>query len=171
MDKKYNIDIDIMESTSKKNHIVDSIRRIYGSDKIMVLIEFALLFLLVVLTVFSASALLRPKGVTAIVSQLVNENGEFPFRGWELTPSLEAAIEAGNVSLKSINVIEKGGEITFDGGDAKKIAILEYKTEIEDNIPQIYSAGYFEELKKQGKNVHVVRVLGLATETDSEGAE
>lgn len=180
---KYNntaADIDIAVDTTattttvSKNSTADSIRRIYGSEKIMFIIELMTVALLLVLTIFSASVLLRPKsGETTIVSQLVNENGEFPFRGWELTPSLEAAIEAGNVSLKGIAVIEKGGEISFSGGDSAKIAVLEYKTEIEDNVnPQIYSNEYFEELRKTGRNVHVTRVLGLATETENnEGAE
>ena len=169
------IDIDITVETAAqtKNSAVDFVRRIYGSEKIMFLIELMTVALLLVLTVFSASVLLRPKSVeTTIVSQLVNENGEFPFRGWELTPSLEAAIEAGNVSLKGIAVIEKGGEISFSGGDSSKITVLEYRTEIEDNDPQIYSSEYFEELRREGKNVHVTRVIGLATEaTTNEGAE
>jgi hypothetical protein len=106
-----------------------------------------------------------------VTSRLTNDEGDFAFKGWEMTPALEAAVEAGNISLKGINVIEKGGDISFTGVDAEKITVLDYRTEIEDNVnPQIYSDEYFEELQKKGQNVYVVRVLGLATEA-KEGAE
>lgn len=156
--------IDVAVETASKNNRAEILKFV---------LSFLAVALLAVLTVFSVSALLRSKsGETRVVSQLVNDEGNFMFKGWEMTPALEAAIENGDVSLKDITVIEKEGEITFSGSDANKVAILDYRTEIEDNeSPQIYSNEYFEELKKAGKNVYVVKTIGLATEVAKEGAE
>ena len=170
--KKEDIDIDVAveESTTQ---IASKDSRIYSTEILKFVISFLVVAILIVLTIFSASALRSRSGETMVVSQLTNEEGEFQFKGWEMTPALEAAIENGNVSLKDINVIEKGGDITFSGGDAELIDILYYRTEIEDNKdPQIYSNEYFEELRRKGQNVYVVKTIGLATEaTEKEGAE
>ena len=166
------IDIDITETetttTKNRNRVVDFILGIYGAEILKFVFGFLVVALLAVLTIFSASALLQLKSrETTIISQL--ENGINFSKEWELTPALKEAIERGDISLTEITVIEKGGEITFNGSDSDKITILNYRTEIEDNDPQIYSSEYFEELKRQGKNTYVVKTLGLATE--KEGAE
>jgi hypothetical protein len=89
-----------------------------------------------------------------------------------MTPALEKAVEAGDISLKDIVVVEKGGEVEFNGGDSNKIAIVNYETMIEQNVsPKLYSDEYWEELCKQGKNTYVLRTIGLSTEATKEGAE
>lgn len=160
-----NIDVAVEESTTQttpKDRFGKTLAIIFG----------VMVALLVVFAILSASALLRQNGETTVVSQLVNEDGEFQFKGWEMTPDLEAAIENGDVSLKGINVIEKGGDITFEGGDFNKITVVNYETVIEQNTsPKLYSDEYWAKLCREGKNTYVLRTLGLSTEAEKEGAE
>ena len=101
-----------------------------------------------------------------IISTLAEEDE------WEFTPALKNSIARGEISIYGITVTTRGTETYLTGGDSDKLAILDYRTEIEDNkYPQKYSDEYFEKLCKEGKNTYVVKTLGLATEATNEGAE
>lgn len=166
--KKENSDIDVAVETTQTTAQTTS-------PKILIVLGgLVMVALLAVLTIFSTSALMRQKsGEMFVTSRLTNDEGDFAFKGWEMTPALEAAVEAGNISLKEIAVIEKGGEISFKGGDADKIAVINYETVIEKNVsPKLYSDEYWEELCKKGENTYVLRTIGLSTEaTEKESAE
>lgn len=150
------IDIDVaVETTSEtttKNSIKDFIFSIYDVKTLKFVFEFLVVALLAVLAIFSAYSLMRQSGEMTVISRLTNDEGEFSFKGWEMTPDLEAAIEAGNISLKNITVIEKGGDVKFEGGDSDKITIIRYETIIEQNDnPKLYSDEYWEKLCREGK--------------------
>jgi hypothetical protein len=126
--------------------------------------------LLAALAIFSAYGLRSRSGEEVIISQLYDNNDIS--KGWKMTSDLEAAVEAGDISLKNITVIEKDGEIEFDGGDSNKIAVVNYETVIEQNeYPKLYSDEYWEKLCREGKNTYVLRTIGLSTEAAKEGAE
>ena len=171
--KDINIDISVTtaETTTKNNSIKDFIFGIYDAEILKFVFGFLMVALLVVLAIFSAYGLLRPRSEeVTITSQLTNDKGEFSFKSWKMTSDLEAAVDAGDISLKNITVIEKDGEIEFDGGDSNKIAVVNYETVIEKNeYPKLYSDEYWEKLCREGKNTYVLRTIGLATE--KEGAE
>ena len=166
INNKKDSDIDVAVDVAQDN------RRI-GTEILKFVLVFLTVALLAVLTVFSISSFLRQKnGEMVVTSRLTNDEGEFAFKGWEMTPALKAAVEAGDVSLKGITVIEKGGEISFNGSDSDKITVISYETVIEKNVsPKLYSDEYWEELCKQGKNTYVLRTIGLSTEAEKEGAE
>lgn len=149
---------------------------IYNTETLKMLLSFALSAFAAVLIITTLYSVFKEKQRNnekeVITSNIMTDEGRL-IKGWEMTPDLESAVEAGAINLKNITAIEKEGDITFDGGDSDKLVVIDYRTEIEDNKnPQIYSDEYFEELKKRGKNVYVVRLIGLATEaTEKEGAE
>ena len=165
--KKENSDIDVAVETTAQTAPKNRI----STEILKFVIIFISIALLVTLTIFSASALLRSnRGEMVVTSRLTNDEGDFAFKGWEMTPALEAAIEAGDVSLKNIIVIEKDGEIQFEGGDSNKITVVNYETVIEKNeYPKLYSDEYYQKLCREGKNTYVLRTIGLAEE--KEGAE
>lgn len=174
--KDINIDIAVETTTAetiKNNSVRDFILSIYDSEILKLLFGFLMVALLSVLAIFSAYGLQPKSGELTIISQLTNDDGNFSFKGWEMTQDLKDAVEAGDISLKNITVIEKGSEVKFDGGDSDKITIVSYKTVIEQNDnPKLYSDEYWNELCKQGKNAYVLRTIGLSTEaTEKEGAE
>ena len=149
---------------------------IYNTETLKMLLSFALSAFAAVLIITTLYSVFKEKQRNnekeVITSNIMTDEGRL-IKGWEMTPDLESAVEAGAINLKNITVIEEEGDITFDGADSNKLVVIDYRTEIEDNKnPQIYSDKYFEELKKKGKNVYVVRLIGLATEvTTNEGAE
>ena len=165
-----NVDVDIYEVTEKKMTPLGFITSIYDVSIIKILGGFIFSAILLVGLITCAYGLLKPSGDLTITSTLA-EDGNILFpKGWELTPALKNAIENGEISLNNITITTCGPEMYLSGGDSDKLAIIDYRTEIEDNeYPQIYSDEYFEKLKKQGRNTYVVKTLGLATE--KEGAE
>ncbi len=168
-----NIDVTVEETASntKNNSVKDFILNIYDADILRFVLWFMVVALLAILVIFSAYSLQSKSGETTVVSRLTNDEGEFSFKGWDMTPDLEAAVEAGDISLKGITVIEKGGEIEFNGDDSDKITIIGYETVIEQNVsPKLYSDEYWEKLCREGKNTYVLRTIGLVTEKN-EGAE
>ena len=145
---------------------------VYGVGMLKILRWFIFSSILLAGLIAGVYELLKPKSSDLIIISILAEDGNICFpKGWELTPVLESAIESGEISLNNITVTTCGPETSLSGGDSDKLAILDYRTEIEDNThPQIYFFDeYFEELKKQGKNTYVVKTLGLVTE--SEGAK
>ena len=145
---------------------------IYNAESLKLLLSFTLAAFAAVLMITSLYSVFRQRDEEITTSTIITDDNRL-IKGWKMTPDLASAIEAGDISLKGITVVEKGGDIQFNGGDSDKIVIIDYRTEIEDNkAPQIYSDKYFEELKKEGKNTYVVRIIGLTTEaTTNEGAE
>jgi hypothetical protein len=111
----------------------------------------------------------RKGGELEIITPLYSENG-FCFKGWEMTEALQAEVDAG-LDLTGITVISKGGDIKFEGNNSDRIVIVAYQTMIETNEPQIYPDQDFKEMVRAGKNVYVLKTIGLSTEELEESAK
>ena len=176
--KNVDIDVKIIENMSieskplKKNNIRKFILNIYDAEFVEFLKCSLIIVSILLLIILSVYGFMKQKGELSIISNLVTDDSKFSFKGWELTPALEEAIEVGDISLKDITVIERGGEVEFDGGDSDKITIVRYETIIEQNDSlELYSDEYWKELCKKGKNTYVLKTIGLSTEVEREGAK
>ncbi len=169
--RNINIDIDVSDTDTKTtsshlDKIGAFIISIIGTATLKMLGGF--IFSIILIIVLIANIYIKPNKSNdlVIISTLAEEDE------WEFTPALKNSIARGEISISGITVTTRGTETYLTGGDSDKLAILNYRTEIEDNkYPQKYSDEYFKQLCREGKNTYVVKTLGLASEATNEGAE
>lgn len=160
VEEELGIDIDIIDEEEKRPVVYDK--------ELTTLIYILLAAILIVSMIVSFVP--RKGGELEIITPLYSENG-FCFKGWEMTEALQAEVDAGNLDLTGITVISKGSDIKFKGNNSDKIVIVNFETKIETNEKQLYSDHDFKEMVRTGKNVYVLKTIGLSTEELKESAK
>lgn len=155
-----NIDVDIIDDNEKRPTVY---------DKELTALIYILLAAVLIVSML-VSFIPRKGGELEIITPLYGENG-FCFKGWEMTEALQAEVDAGNLDLTDITVISKGGDIKFKGNNSDRIVIVNFETKIETNEQQLYSDNDFKEMVRTGKNVYVLKTIGLSTEELEESAK
>ena len=158
----------VLEETNIDVDIIDNEKRPVVYDKELTALIYILLAAVLIVSMI-VSFVPRKGGELEIITPLYGENG-FCFKGWEMTEALQAEVDAG-LDLTGITVISKDGDIKFKGNNSDRIIIVAYQTKIETNEPQIYSDQDFKEMVRTGKNVYVLKTIGLSTEELEESAK
>lgn len=166
--KKHDGMMMVMEEASIDVDIIDNEKRPVIYDKELASLIYILLAAAILIVLMIVSFVPRG-GELEIITPLYGENG-FCFKGWQMTEALQAEVDAG-LDLTDITVINKGGNIKFEGNNSEKIVIVAYETKIETNEEQLYRDQDFKEMVRAGKNVYVLKTIGLSTEELEESAK